>query len=364
MVRHGITLVLLLLSLAGCGGSQPKAATPAGDATPSNSQEGVVVTVQGDASIKRAGWQNYAPVFFGAPLRKGDLLRLAASARTVVACADLKLSEIPTGVSGFPCETGPGQAALVYAGRLATPTRSEPGAGEYPVVVSPRKTKLLDPHPVLRWTEVPGAISYRVGLQGTDWSTTIDSATEMVYPADAPSLVPGTVYRLVVEAGERSSAEEPGAGLGFELLGSDEVAAVRAAEAKIRALGLADAATRLLVANLYAVHNLYVEALAQLDPLADSGEPAVLRLAGELYLSMGLNRQAAESYLHAVALSQGANDLEGQAAAHAALGNIYDWLGSREEATRHWQEAITGYELLGDQSKITEVRALLGETGE
>ena len=363
MVRHGFTLVLLVLSLAACGGTQPKVAPSAGDVAIGDSQEGIIVTVQGDASIKRAGWQNYAPVFFGAPLRKGDLLRLAASARAVVACADLKLSELPAGVSGFPCKTGPGQSALVYAGRLATPTRGEPDVGEYPVVVSPRRTKLLDPHPALRWTEVPGATSYRVSLQGSDWSAAIASGTETTYPPDAPALKPGTAYRLVVEADERSSTEEPGAGLGFELLGASEVDAVRAAEAEIRTLGLADTATRLLVANLYAVHDLYAEAIEQLEPLADSGEPAVSRLSGELYLSIGLKHQAEESYLQALLLSQGVSDAEGQAAAHAALGAIYESLGNAENAVRHRQEAIAGYEQLGDRSKVAELRALLAGVG-
>ena len=359
MARHWLVHLLLLLSLAACGRTQPTAAPAPGDATTSNNQDGIIVTVQGDASIKRAGWQTYAPAFFGAPLRKGDLLRLAASARVVVACADLKLSELPAGVSGFPCKTGPGQSALVYAGRLAAPTRGEPGVGEYPVVVSPRQTRLLDPHPAPRWTAVPGVAQYRVSLQGVDWSTAIDGSTETVYPSGAPALKPGTVYRLIVEAGERSSTEEPGAGLGFELLGAGEVKAVRAAEATIRALGLSEAATRLLTANLYAVHDLQAEAIALLDPLAGSGEPAVPRLVGDLYLSIGLNRQAEESYLQALTLSQGANDAEGQAAAHAALGAIYESLGSRAEAVRHWQGAIAGYERLGDQARTTELRALL-----
>ena len=359
MVRRGFTLVLLVLSLAACGGTQPKVAPSAGDAAIGNRQEGIIVTVQGDASIKRAGWQNYAPVFFGAPLRKGDLLRLAASARAVVACADLKLSELSAGVSGFPCKTGPSQSALVYAGRLATPTRGEPDVGEYPVVVSPRRTKLLDPHPALRWTEVPGATSYRVSLQGSDWSAAIASGTETTYPPTRrlSSRGPPIGWWWKQTSGHRPRNRAPG--WAFELLGAGEVDAVRAAEAKIRALGLSDAATRLLTANLYAVHGLYAEAITLLDPLAGSGEPAVPRLVGDLYLSIGLNRQAEESYLQALTLSQGVNDAEGQATAHATLGAIYESLGSGEEAVRHWQDAIAGYEQIGDQAKIAELRALL-----
>ena len=88
----------------------------------------------------------------------------------------------------------------------------------------------------------------------------------------------------------------------------------------------------------------------------------MLRLVGDLYLSIGLNRQAEENYLQALTLSEGVNDVEGQAAAHATLGNVYDSLGSREEAARHWQDAIAGYDQLGDASKIAELRALLAGT--
>jgi hypothetical protein len=362
MARYGVLLVLLILSLASCGGTRPTATPATDDATVSAGQAGIIVTVQGDATVKRAGWQNYAPALFGAPFRKGDLLRLATAARVVVACADLKLSELPAGVSGFPCKPAADPGILVYAGRLASPTRGEPGMGEYPVVISPRATKLLDTRPTLRWTAVPGAASYRLSLRGTAWSTTIDGATEMSYPSDAPALKPGTAYRLVVEAGQRSSAEEAGAGLGFTLLEADEAEAVHAAEATIRALGLADAATRLLVANLYANHGLYAEAIDVLDPLANSGEPAVPRLVGDLFLSIGLNRHAEESYLQALRLSEGASDVEGQAATHAVLGNIYETLGNRDETVRHWQAAIAGYEQLGDQARIAQLRDLLAGT--
>jgi predicted negative regulator of RcsB-dependent stress response len=350
------------LSLAACGGTRQGTTPAASDAT-GDVRSGIIVAVQGEASVKRAGWQTYAPAFFGALFHKGDLLRLGASGRSTVACADLELAELPPGVSGFPCKTASGQGELVYRGNLAIPTRGEPEQGEYPVVVSPRKTRLLAPDPTLHWAAVPGATSYRVSLQGTDWSTIVEDATELAYPPDAPALEPGTSYRLIVEAGERSSAEEPGAGLGFTFLAADEAQAVRGAEAKIRALGLADTPARLLVANLYANHGLYAEAIELLLPLAGSPEPAVARLQGDLYLGIGLNRQAEESYLKALDLSQGANDPEGQATARAVLGRIYDLLGNRQEAARHWQEALAGYEQLGDKAKITELRGLLAEPG-
>jgi len=350
----------MILSLAACGGTGTATVPATGDATGAG-QAGIIVTVQGAASVKRAGWQNYAPALFGAPLQKGDLLRIADAARVVVACADLKLSELPAGVSGFPCSVETGPDTIVYKGRLAASTRGDAGSGEFPMALAPRQTKLLNPRPTLRWSAVPGATPYQVNLQGTDWSTTVSGATELVYPPDAPTLKSGVAYRLVVAAGDRSSNEETGPGLGFTLLDAGEAAAVQVAEAKIRALGLPDAGTRLLVANLYAVHGLYAEAIDLLSPLAASGQPAVARLLGDLYLSIGLNRQAEESYLQALSLSEGASDVEGRAAARAALGNIYEALGSRTEAVKHWQAAIADYEQLGDQTKIAQLRAFLDQ---
>ncbi len=362
MARRWVLLAFLLLGLAACGGARP-AASPAAGGAAGEPESGIIVAVQGEASVKRAGWQRYAPARFGAAFGKGDLLRVDEAAHAMVACADLALADLPAGISGFPCQGSSGQGELVYRGSLAVPTRGEPEQGEYPIVLSPRKTRLLAPNPTLRWTGLPGATTYRVSLQGTDWRTTVDGATELVYPPDAPALKPGAAYRLVVEAGERSSAEEPGAGLGFTLLAADEAQAVAAAEAKIRALGLADAPARLLTANLYANHGLYAEAIERLSPEDGSPEPAVARLRGDLYLAMGLNRQAEESYLKALEQSQQGNDPEGQATAHTALGRAYDLLGNRQEATRHWQAALTGYDELGDQAKVTELRGLLAEPG-
>jgi two-component system NtrC family sensor kinase len=89
--------------------------------------------------------------------------------------------------------------------------------------------------------------------------------------------------------------------------------------------------TRLLIAELYANwvpdrpngKALIAEAIEMLEGLSDTKEPAIIRLSGDLYLTIGLNGQAEAYYMRALKLSQDAGDLEGQALAQYALGIIF-----------------------------------------
>ena len=139
-------------------------------------------------------------------------------------------------------------------------------------MLSPRKTRILSSHPLLRWSAVPGAGVYKVSVRGPNltWSADVTGTSEIAYPDGAPALQPGVTYKLSVAAGNRSSDEESAAGLGFTLLKPDEAQAVKDGEARIRALGLSDAATRLLLANLYAGQGLTAEATNQLENVAQS----------------------------------------------------------------------------------------------
>jgi hypothetical protein len=351
-LRVSVVLFGALWMLLGCAASQPAPARPAVGGT----ESGLIVGVQGDAAVKRAGWRDYAPALFGAPFRRGDLLRLGSAGSATVACADLKLATVEGGVSGYPCQTAP-PSPLVYEGTLLNPTRGDSGSGDIPLAIAPRKTKVLNPRPVLRWQPVPGAKSYKVSLQGTNWATEVNGANELSYPDSAPALHPGVNYRLIVTAGDRSSSEEPGAGLGFSVLGAEEAKTVTDAEAKIRALGLAETPAALLIANVYATNGLYAEAIEALERLPGSQEPAVLRLLGDLYVSTGLNRLAEERYLTALARSEALSDVEGQAQAHHALGRIYEALGNPTEARRHLSDALVLYDRLGDAKKAAEAKA-------
>lgn len=346
-MRERLLVCILLLALVGC--SPVRAPTPAPLAGRADGGPNLIVALQGQMSVKREGWKDYAPALFGTAVQQGDLLRLEGAAHATIACADLTLATLTAPVtSGVPCPGGRRQ--LSYAGSLANPTRGSGLSREFPVVVSPRRTRVLSPRPTLRWLPVQGAKGYTVRVRGPglDWSADAGAATEFAYPASAPALAEGVAYKVTVLAGGRSSDEEQQPDLGFTILPAGEAEAVRQAEAKINALSLPDDGRRFLLANLYAGQGLYAEAGEQLESLAKTGEPAILRSLGFIYVKVGLNRLAEERYLQALDRSQKAGDVEGQALAQSALGLIYEAFGNAAEARKAWQEALRLCQQLGD----------------
>lgn len=353
MRSAALILLLTFCLLAACAPAQaPQAASSAGNGA------GLVVDVSGDAALKRQGWQDYAPIAFGAAVHRGDLIRLAGASRAVVACADLNLAELSGGVKRFPC-SAEARTPIVFEGALVSPTRGDQGLADYPLVLAPRKTRLLNDRPLLQWAPVAGATAYTVTIQGASWQTIVSGATELLYPADAPALEPGKSYRLVIEAGGRSSSEETGPDLGFTILPASEAQQIRADESRARGLPLSDAAARLLVANLYAAHQLYSEALQTLGAPAIPETPALARLEGDLSLSVGLIRSAEAAYLQALEKSTSAGDLEGQALAGRALGQVYRLIGNAEEANLYYQRARSLYDQLGDKQAVVEIDTAL-----
>ena len=351
VIRFLMSSALLLPLLSACAASP---AAPDGR----DSQSGVLADIRGEARIRRTGWTSEAPALPGAEFGKGDLLYLEPDGKAALVCPSLDLALLEDPINPYGCRTA-AAPALAYAAGLAIPTRSDAGAG-YPVSLAPRGAKLLNPRPTLRWSEVPGATAYRVEVRGTSWSTLVTGVTELVYPADAPPLEPGKTYRLVVEAGGRSSDEEPGAGLGFSLLDSDEARQVYAGQQEIRSWQLSDQATRLLVARLFAAHGLLAEAQDMIWPIR-STLPAAGRLLGDLYLDTGLSRHAEEAYLEALSAAEAAGDLEGQALSLAALGSVYLRLGNREQAAARFDAAARLYEALGDDDRAIELRGRIAE---
>jgi hypothetical protein len=341
-----------------CACSASSTATPgAGAAKPGGAN--ILVAVEGNLSVKRQGWSAYAPALFGMALNASDLLRLDGPAQATIACADLTVVKAAGGVSNVPCKVS--KPLLVYDGSIIIAPRPVIPLA-IPIVISPRKTKLLDPHPVLRWSSVQDATAYTIGVRGSglSWTTMVTAAATVTYPQSAPALQPGATYKLTVSTAARSSDEESAAGLGFTMLKPEEAQVVRDGETRIRSLRLSDAATRLLIASLYAGLGLTAEAIEQLESLFTSTkEPAVARLLGSLYLGQGLSRLAEDRYLQGLDLAQKANDIEGQAADSNALGMVYEALGNKDEAIRRAQQAIAWYQKLGDSRSVQDIQTRL-----
>jgi len=326
----------------------------------------LAVFIEGQVSVKRKGWTNYAAVVFGTSLRRGDLLRLDDSSRAKVVCSDLTLHDIAPGIVGVPCE-GARPVLRRPDGSMINATRSWPSDGSFPVVLSPRKTKLLSPRPVLRWTPVKGTTNYQVVVRGINfyWSR-VSSGTEITYPDRAPALVAGVDYKLVVETSgknSRSSSDEPGLGLGFSMLSSKEGKTVLEEEGQIESLGLPEGPTQFLIANLYATHGLNAEAIQTLEGISSTFKvAAVARLLGDLYLNIGLPRQAETNYLNSLDLSKDGKDDEGQMLVHLALAHIYGpLLGNVKSASEHLNASLALANKLGDDYIIGEVGKRLTE---
>jgi hypothetical protein len=331
----------------------------------------LAVFIEGQVSVKRKGWTNYAPVAFGTSLRIGDLLHLDESSRAKVVCSDLTLRDISPGIVGVPCE---GAKTLLRRpdGSVINATRSWPSDGSFPLVLSPRKTRLLSAQPVLRWTPVKGTTNYQVIVRGIDgrginfyWSR-VYSGTEIRYPDSAPPLEAGVDYKLIVETSgpnSRSSSDEPGLGLGFSVLGSKERKTVLEEEKQIENLGLPAGPTQFLIAHLYATHDLNAEAIQRLEGISNTFKvAAVARLLGDLYLNIGLPRQAETNYLNSLDLSRDGKDEEGQMLVHLALASIYgQTLGNVNSASEHLNATLALANKLGDDYVIGEVGKRLTE---
>jgi hypothetical protein len=344
----------------------------------SNQPVNVVVQVDGPLKLKRPGWTVYAPVVFGKYLYAGDLLDLGNSSSAKVVCSDLRLHQVPTGISAVPCPASrvvlkrvngsvihTTRGLLRVDGNLINTTRGRAADDSSPVVLSPRSTKLITTHPTLRWTAMKGARAYKVMVQGKNlrWSAVVSSVTELVYPQDAPHLSPEVDYRLSVVAEGGSVNDEPGVGQSFSLLKSSDRKSVSEKRKQIENLGLPAGPTQFLIAHLYADHGLYAEGIELLEGVSQNFRmAAVQKLLGDLRINIGLPQLAETDYLNSLQLAKVENDDEGQMLLHQALATIYVYsLDNREMAGQHLSAMRDLARTLGDFSSANQAGKLLAQ---
>lgn len=298
----------------------------------------------------------------GMLIRRGYILILNPKARATVVCGDGKNRELAPGPQGCPCTRPctPEVCGIHYDGSTIGATRGpDTEKGTFPVVVSPRKTMLLNLRPTIRWAPIAGAKesdTYRVTLYGDGmeliWTKEVASETRLTYPDKEPSLTPGRTYKVVVTSNGLSSEQDHSPGLGFTTFSVGQAQALADEEIKRRQLGLPETQTRFLICNLFAARELYSEAIEQAqDILAITKQPAVALMLGDLFAAIGLNREAEKEYLEVLSLTP-ADDLETVGSTTRSLAKVYENLGIYDRAIARLKEARRAYQRLRNRAIV------------
>jgi hypothetical protein len=333
------------------------------------------VDVKGNTSVKLRGATKSVPAKPRMLVHFGDLLFVGASPGASLVCDGEKgILVLTKGPQAVPCDVGPGKPILIGGhtqnARLVDDTTLSGGSqSDIPIVLAPRATRLLNPHPTLRWQCIPNATEYKVTVrgQGLSWAATAHSTSALKYPIDAPELKRGQPYKVVITAGGRSSEEDDQPGLGFTILSAEDEQLVRGAETEIDSLAVETPTKRLMSARLLANHGLIAEAMDTLEeppqscdvrlvPNPDTTDPDALQLLGLLYARIGLTRRAEGYLLAALQSSVQSGDSLGEAVSSDFLGQIYVALGNKKNALDKLQQAERAYKAIGDDENVAEVQ--------
>lgn len=304
----------------------------------------------------------------GMLVRRGQLLFLEPSARATIVCGDGSKHDLMPGFQGVPCKVPcmPEICGIRLDGGTIRLTRGgDTDNSPFPIIISPRRGFVLDTRPGIRWSAIAGAnddVIYTVKLYGENqrlmWSREVVGKTELEYPKDAPALAPGAVYLVLVSADRANSDQEDVPDRGFTVLTVDEAKALDDRVRQIQKLELPEPQTRFLIATLYATRELYAEAIDILESSGSLKGAAASRTLGDLYLAVGLNREAEWRYLKGLSLLP-ENELEDRALGLSGLVLAYQNLADFDQAIARLAEAIDAYKKLGDSVmvyKLTQQR--------
>lgn len=321
---------------------------------------------KGKLKVLQENQRNPVDATQGMPVRRGDLLILDPEAKAAIQCGGRdKPVPLKPGRQGCPCAQAcaPEICGTRYDGGVIASTRGgDTTSGAFPMIISPRRGLVLNTRPTIRWAPIAGAKReqiYTVSLYGENqklvWTREVTAKTEIAYPDNAPALTPGHVYLPIVTAELTSSEDEGVPNRGFTIITADKAKALSKKATRIKDLKLPEAQTRLLTAYLYAAKELYSEAVALLESPKCIDGPATKRMLGDLYLKIGLNREAERRYLEALKLEP-ENELEERALILSGLGWAYENLGSFDLAAQNMTEAINAYEKLGDSAMARRLK--------
>lgn len=322
---------------------------------------GHIIQVNGDVQLERKG--RIVRPTAGTRLYPGDRLKTAGGSQVLIQCADLAIESVQPGrnyLNQCAIASEPGCPEDMYKCPKRGGDTIALNRSTIPYIISPRRTKLLNPKPRFRWNAVPDTTSYQLKLRENgvklNWQMVV-SGTEAIYPGEV-SLKSGAEYKLIVETDRGVSSEdvETVGGVTFSLLDENQASLVRTALEEIDTKVRTQQAKVLAKTRLYLKHKLIAEAIESLESLVKDGvETApVSRTLAELYSYVGLVPEAEKYYVRANTLAD-ASDLEEQAAVQDGLGQTYVALKKDREAIAHLKAAMEGYKTLGDLERAGEL---------
>lgn len=322
----------------------------------------------------------------GMVVHLGDVLMVSRPVTGTLVCDNVSnriaLANTPRN-QPVPCHSTPEEGILIGRNgrKIDGPTMGDTSGFAFPMVLTPRSTATLDKRPVLRWTLIPNAKTYKITVRGErdTWSVNVDAISgkatqEIVYPEScragqdtncAPALRFGETYKVIVEANGRSSEEEGLPNMGFTLLSPEKAGGIQAVKQNIGELDLVTDLKIKMVASLYANNGLNADAIQLLEGDGPAQEnPEAIRLLGSLYLKVGLMRKAEALYLKLIEPAIASRDTPiGQAVTAQTLGEIYEGLGNIGEATKYYLQAKAIFQSAKESSSLLTVENRLKALG-
>lgn len=320
-----------------------------------------LVEIQGELSLRRESWTSYVTPSIGTEVDWGDLLQLPEGAKATVLCPDLRsIWRPPAGETSGALMECPKSSSSVRP-RLSALLLAPRGTEVAVEVVRPRGLT-TDRLPALQWTIERSVGPFAVEVIDVDdpgrpiWGPALVDGLETRYPDSAAKLRRGHSYRVRVRSAQRGISAEATAD--FEIILTEDLAAVREGIAAIRRLSLSDQGRILSEAILLSRAGLSqqaVDTLEELEAYRDSA--SVLLLSAQLRRQLGLGHVAVAEYEASLELASRRRDLGAQAQAHIYLAEAKPQDG-REN---HLRSALRILEELGDCGRADMLRRMISE---
>lgn len=266
-------------------------------------------------------WKAPAPLL---SLRPGDQVRVTEDGRAVILFSGGRGPQtVQAGNSPFkvsaPTGSGPGGQVGALASSVTSFLFGKQDKPAYvsayvplstrsvrlppPTLISPRETKLLATPVVFEWS---GSESQRYGVRvfgpgnAVLWEQSGLQRKDLIYPASAPALTPGTRY-----AWELHAERHPVQRAEFVLLPPAEVTRVKNELGSLPTNGVSATTSAVMRGSYLLKEGCYLDARKELLAaiVADPNEASLHQLLGHVYDAMGIKDLATDSFDEARFLS-------------------------------------------------------------